>query len=906
MLGMLFNIVIQPLVMVAEFIYVVLMKIKPIHGIAIAGLSIAMSILVLPLYQKAEAIQNRERTTRKRLQGQIDRIKSAFNGDEQYMMLRTLYRQQHYHPIFVLRSSIGIIIQVPIFIAAYHFLIGLEALNSTPFLFIRDLGKPDGLLHVFGRDFNVLPLVMTLINILSGYIYTKEFEPREKIQVFLMAGVFLVLLYGAPSGLVYYWTLNNLFSLGKNLFMRLKRRRRILNILVSILAILVLFFVLFTNETVTTEKVALLWMVTLVILLLPVERKLVLWVYDTFLSDLSKSDKDLFRLVIVSVGALWLLVGLVIPSNIISSSPVEFSDIGNTSHPIWYLFSVLTVSFGVVVFWPLVFYRMFGNRIKTMLVIILGTITLVSVVNLLVFKGDYGTVNSLLQFDSTNNFSISSWKSKASFGSMAVILFLVLMVVKKRKYVYLSAVFSVLIIASIVIGSYNIHSIDDEYRIFQDNIAKQGDTGTTSDGLDPKVTLSRSGKNVVVIFLDRAIGSYFPYILEEQPRMQEMYEGFVYYPNAVSFGKNTRMGAPPIMGGYEYTPDRINERKNESLITKHNEAMLVLPLIFSDAGFHVTVTDPPLSNYAWKGDHTPFQAYPEIEVHDLIGRYNIPYWERFGEGKDEIVDISTVIRRNLPYFSLLMIVHPALRSIIYDSGQYLAADDIGDNSVEFLNSYTALFFLPEITHFMEDGGTYTFLANNTTHEPQILIPPDYIPGEVHEQLVGGERVRLEGFHVETYHSNATAYLLLGKWLNTLKDEGVYNNTKIVIVSDHGSGVPNPSFNHFSMLDPLDISYFDSLLLFKDFNSDGRIKFDDTFMTSADVPLLAINDLPVSQDNPFTKKNLFSQIAKTEVNLYTGPWAVHRNSGNVFEFDLSQSFSVKDNIFVESNWKPLDN
>jgi membrane protein insertase Oxa1/YidC/SpoIIIJ len=32
-----------------------------------------------------------------------------------------------------------------------------------------------------------------------------------------MALIFLVLLYNSPSGLVLYWTCNNIFSLGKNL-----------------------------------------------------------------------------------------------------------------------------------------------------------------------------------------------------------------------------------------------------------------------------------------------------------------------------------------------------------------------------------------------------------------------------------------------------------------------------------------------------------------------------------------------------------------------------------------------------------------------------------------------------------------------------------------------------------------
>jgi Na+/H+ antiporter NhaD/arsenite permease-like protein len=70
---------------------------------------------------------------------------------------------------------------------------------------------------------NVLPILMTLINIVSGMIYTRGMPLKSKIQLYGMALIFLVLLYDSPAGLVFYWTLNNLFSLGKNILSKLKR-----------------------------------------------------------------------------------------------------------------------------------------------------------------------------------------------------------------------------------------------------------------------------------------------------------------------------------------------------------------------------------------------------------------------------------------------------------------------------------------------------------------------------------------------------------------------------------------------------------------------------------------------------------------------------------------------------------
>jgi membrane protein insertase Oxa1/YidC/SpoIIIJ len=104
-----------------------------------------VNLLALRRYNIAEKLQKKERDERIRLLPGITRIKNAFKGDQQYMMLSPFYRQNHYHPAYALRSSISLIIQGPFFIAAYHFLSHLEQLHGQSFAFIPNLGIPDGL-----------------------------------------------------------------------------------------------------------------------------------------------------------------------------------------------------------------------------------------------------------------------------------------------------------------------------------------------------------------------------------------------------------------------------------------------------------------------------------------------------------------------------------------------------------------------------------------------------------------------------------------------------------------------------------------------------------------------------------------------------------------------------------------
>jgi membrane protein insertase Oxa1/YidC/SpoIIIJ len=105
-------------------------------------------------------------------------------------------------------------VQILVFVTVFHFLSGLGALAGASFGPIADLSRPDRLLG----GVNLLPLLMTAINAASVFAYVDDRSKR--MQALALAAVFLLLLYGSASGLVLYWTMNNLFSLVRNLVAR--------------------------------------------------------------------------------------------------------------------------------------------------------------------------------------------------------------------------------------------------------------------------------------------------------------------------------------------------------------------------------------------------------------------------------------------------------------------------------------------------------------------------------------------------------------------------------------------------------------------------------------------------------------------------------------------------------------
>ena len=90
MLGTLF---IGPLKLVFEIIYKCAYDWIGHPGLAIIFLSLVMNVLVLPLYRRADAMQEASRDVEARLARGSAHIKKTFSGDERMMILQTYYRQ---------------------------------------------------------------------------------------------------------------------------------------------------------------------------------------------------------------------------------------------------------------------------------------------------------------------------------------------------------------------------------------------------------------------------------------------------------------------------------------------------------------------------------------------------------------------------------------------------------------------------------------------------------------------------------------------------------------------------------------------------------------------------------------------------------------------------------------------
>lgn len=873
----LYNSIIGPVELLLEFFFRFVQVITKNSGIAVIALSFIVTLLTLPLYMVAERWQEKERFTQNKMKAGIERIKRTFKGDEQYMILNTFYRQNHYHPIMALRSSFGLLIQIPFFMAAYSFLSNLEVLNGYSFLFIKDLGSPDAALKIGAIAINILPIAMTLINCIAGYIYSKGHGIREQIQIYACALVFLILLYNSPAGLVVYWTMNNILSLVKNIFYKIKNPKKIIYILCCLsagAAIILIFSLLKQIDKV--YKAAFIFM-AVILISYPRLIKILSNFLDKNTTSLETTPSTRLSIFIISSLVMATLAGLSIPSILIESQPDLYCYVDNYTSPAFFILITFAKALGLFFLWPLCFYALFSSKIKNVLTFLFFNLAVYSIVNTFCFSGNYGSINPTLLFIEPQTFIPSAATIALNTAVFAFIFISSLVLIRKKMVVMVSSSF-ILLFALISISAINFSSISKEFKKMEapSSVAK----------IEPVYHLSKTGKNVIVFMQDACMTPLIPELFNDIPALKEHFSGFTYYPNTVTLGYVTMIGSPGIFGGYDYTPFEINKREDKTLQHKHNESLLSLPVLFNAEKFNVTVSNLPYENYLEEPVTSMYKGYEFIKRINTTGKYSRIWYNRHKLAPNP--HTSFLIKRNFICFSIFKMVPPVLRSVIY-AREYWIANNPYENSADFANHYSVLEFLPELMDSKSETNSFIMIDNEATHESD-FASNEIIPSN-------GKSVYSDD---SVFKVHAAVFLKYAAFFDYLKENGLYDNTRIIIVSDHGGHLHNKSIskNVFGIPDPK----LAATLLIKDFNSRQPLVTNNTFMTNADVPYLATNGIISDAKNPFTGNSLKVQNKQYYIKIAIPNSESTRIRHNTkFKINPENWYTVHNDIYNIKNW-----
>jgi YidC/Oxa1 family membrane protein insertase len=182
----------------------------PNWGVSIVIMTICIKLIFWPLTAKASRSQKRMAS----IQGPMAEMKEKYKDNPQKMQQETLklFREHQVNPV---AGCLPLFIQMPIFLGLFYMLRTASELRYEPFLWISDLSQPDTVMEIAGFPLNILPLIMAVTMFLQMQmmpVNPAADATQQKIFKFLPF-VFLIFLYGFSSGLVLYWTVQNILTI---------------------------------------------------------------------------------------------------------------------------------------------------------------------------------------------------------------------------------------------------------------------------------------------------------------------------------------------------------------------------------------------------------------------------------------------------------------------------------------------------------------------------------------------------------------------------------------------------------------------------------------------------------------------------------------------------------------------
>jgi YidC/Oxa1 family membrane protein insertase len=202
-----FSPIAKPLLFVLKFFYGFLGN----YGLAIILLTAIIKLLFWPLTQKSYTSMK----SMQKLQPEMQKIRDKFKNDRERLNkeIMELYRKHRVNP---LGGCLPMLVQIPVFFALYKVLMEAIEVRHAPFYFwIQDLSAKD--------PYYITPIIMGATMFIQQKMTPTTMDPTQAKLFMLMPVIFTFMFLNFPSGLVIYWLVNNLLTIGQQALINRKK-----------------------------------------------------------------------------------------------------------------------------------------------------------------------------------------------------------------------------------------------------------------------------------------------------------------------------------------------------------------------------------------------------------------------------------------------------------------------------------------------------------------------------------------------------------------------------------------------------------------------------------------------------------------------------------------------------------
>lgn len=198
-------------------------------GVSIIIVTIILKTALFPITKKSlEGTQKMQK-----FQPKMQEIQAKYKGDPQRLQIETakMYKEIGYNPM---SGCLPMIFQFIILFAMYNLFNNYFEFRGASFIngWIDDLSKGDhigktfeyGLPFLGWNQIRILPVIYLISQLLFGKITgnggtaaASQSASQMKMMMYGMPIMFFFIFYNAPSGLLLYWTVSNIFQLGQQI-----------------------------------------------------------------------------------------------------------------------------------------------------------------------------------------------------------------------------------------------------------------------------------------------------------------------------------------------------------------------------------------------------------------------------------------------------------------------------------------------------------------------------------------------------------------------------------------------------------------------------------------------------------------------------------------------------------------
>ena len=178
-------------------------KVTKNYGADIIIISILLKMLFWPLTKKSYVSMKEMQ----KVQPEMAMLREKYKGDKARLNreMMDLYKRRKVNP---LGGCLPMVVQIPIFFALYWALMGSIELRHAPFIFwIRDLSYRDPIY--------ISPILMGASMLWQQKMTPTAGDPRQAKMMMFMPIIFTFLFLTFPAGLVIYWLVTNMLTIGQ-------------------------------------------------------------------------------------------------------------------------------------------------------------------------------------------------------------------------------------------------------------------------------------------------------------------------------------------------------------------------------------------------------------------------------------------------------------------------------------------------------------------------------------------------------------------------------------------------------------------------------------------------------------------------------------------------------------------